>query len=558
METLLIWLGGTPARYGTLAALCGLALLWGAWDTRRAPRWAFLLLLGLAVLAGRWPIAAHNIEVGVDDSQAIAAAMRLSAHPIPWKYVDLNTVGPLNACPLVVLSWLGCPINFTMSHLVGLVMAWLALSGAYLVLRERGDERVARCGILPATVFFALTTFFDFAYTTSEHVPMALIGIGSALLWQGAHRGVWWRVFLGCAALGATPWAKLQTVPLALWFCLAGCAVMLWRWRADRPRLKRLVLAWLGGGVAVSLLFGAVILIWGLSRQWYLAYIQQAFNYSGMGSLSFMQFWAGVAEMSRHSPEIRSFAVPLLILGTMLAGAAVFVTPRQVPTLVLVAGAAAVAAYVIAAPGRQFFHYLLLGVIPLGMLVAALLDGLLQGAGGTRPRWFAPAVLVVFLAATLLPQVHARTRRGHPAIPYKAGHIALRQSEPAKVLAAAARPGDTMTVWGWAPRLYVESGLPQATRDGMTERQIVDNPLREFYRSRYLFDLRRHRPRFFVETVGPEFFAYRDRAREGFEAWPELKAYVETHYELLAEIGSCRIYQARPEPEAPASAAPGG
>ncbi|MBE2214334.1 MAG: hypothetical protein IAE82_10725 [Opitutaceae bacterium] len=542
MESLLLALGGTSTRYTVVAVLAGLALLGAAWSPRRVKPLGYLAALGLFLLACRWPLAALNVELGVDDSQALAGAMRLSTHPIPWKYVDLNTVGPLNMLPVVLMSWIGIPIQFSTSHFAAVLMLWIALGGAYLMLREEADERVARCGVLPAVVFFALTTFFDFAYSTSEHVPMALIGAGSALLWQGAHRGVGWRVLLGMAALGATPWAKLQTVPLALWFCLAGGVVIVWRWRTERSRLWRLLGAWLGGGVLVSVLFGAMILIWGLGRQWYLAYIQQAFNYKAMGGLTFSGFWRAVPEFTKDISEVHTYTVPLLVIGLMLVGAAVFVVPRRWVTLGVLLVAAFVAAYVVAAPGRLFFHYLLLGVIPLCMVVAALLDAVLDRVASARSCWYVHGVLAVLLAATLVPQVRSRMSRDHPGVPYQRGHIALHVSDPARVLADAARPGDTMTIWGWASRLHVESGLPQATRDGTTERQIVGNPLLDFYRTRYLFDLRRHQPRFFVEAVGPEFFAYQDRARDGFETWPELREYVAAHYELMREVGSCRIF----------------
>ncbi len=548
MENLLILLGGGPARYAFFAVLAGAFLLWTAWDVRRARRSLFLLALGLAILACRWPLAARNVELGVDDSQAIAAAMRLSEDPIPWKYADLTTVGPLNAMPLVVASWLGFPINFLMSHFNALLMVWLAVAGAYLVLAERGDERVARCGVLPAAAFFALTIFFDFAYSSSEHVPLALLGLGSALLWQGAWRGVAWRVLTGTLLLGATPWAKLQSVPLALWFCVAGAAVIAWRWRDERPRLVRLLGAWLAGGVAVSACFGVMLLLWGLVNQWYVAYIRQAVDYADRGRFTYTQFWSDVLAFGGAEAGLGSFAGPLLVIGLMLAGAALFIARRRLPILALALGAAAVASYIIAAPGRQFYHYLLFGIIPLAMLVTALLDATLERAGACRPPWFRNAVLGGFLALTLVPQIVARTRHDSKAIPYQRGNVALHRSDAARYLNEAARPGDTMAVWGWVPRLHVESGLPPATRDGTTERQIIDHSLRQFYRQRYLFDLRRTRPRFFVEAISPGFFAFTNRATLGIQTWPELQAYVDTHYELAAEIDGFRIFRAREVP----------
>lgn len=545
METLLILLGGTPARYAFLALVAGAFLVWAAWDVHRVRRSVFLFALGIALLACRWPLAAHNVELGVDDSQAIAAAMRLSEDPIPWKYADINTVGPLNVLPLVVASWLGFPINFLMSHFFALAMIWMALAGAYLVLAERGDERVARFGVLPPAAFFALTIFFDFSYSTSEHVSLALIGVGSALLWQGAWRGSAWRVFAGALALGATPWAKLQSVPLALWFCAAGVAVIVWRWRGERRQLRPLLAAWLGGGVAVSAGFGLMLAIWGLVNQWWVAYIRQAVDYADRGRFTYAQFWTEALAFGGAESGLRAFAGSMLVSGLMLVGATLFVARRRLVMLAVAAGALALASYVIAAPGRQFYHYFLFGVIPLAMLVAALLDAALERAEACRPRWFPNAVLAGFLLLTLVPQIRARIGHDAKAIPYQRGNVELHRSDAARYLAAAARPGDTMSVWGWVPRLHVESGLPPATRDGTTERQIIDHSLRQFYRQRYLFDLRRSRPRFFVEAISPGFFAFTNRATMGVQTWPELQAYLDDNYALAAEIDGFRIFQAR-------------
>src|ERR1035438_3474283 len=38
----------------------------------------------------------------------------------------------------------------------------------------------------------------------------------------------------------------------------------------------------------------------------------------------------------------------------------------------------------------------------------------------------------------------------------------------AELIAAHARPGDRMSVWGWAPYFYIYAGVPNATREATT------------------------------------------------------------------------------------------
>ena len=89
----------------------------------------------------------------------------------------------------------------------------------------------------------------------------------------------------------------------------------------------------------------------------------------------------------------------------------------------------------------------------------------------------------------------------------------------------------------------MESGLPQATREAHTEREIRPSPLRDtYFRPRFMADLRRHRPAFFVDAVGSGTFYYSDRAAFAHETYPELRAYVQEHYVLLTDVVYARIY----------------
>ncbi|SDT96009.1 4-amino-4-deoxy-L-arabinose transferase [Verrucomicrobium sp. GAS474] len=112
----------------------------------------------------------------------------------------------------------------------------------------------------------------------------------------------------------------------------------------------------------------------------------------------------------------------------------------------------------------------------------------------------------------------------------------------AALLRAEARPGDRLAIWGWGPEIAVESGLPLGTREPETHIAVKPGPRQEAYRARFLGDLERNRPRFFLDSTGPANFFYSDRQRFGPETFPALDRHLAAQYRLREEIGGMRLY----------------
>lgn len=91
-------------------------------------------------------------------------------------------------------------------------------------------------------------------------------------------------------------------------------------------------------------------------------------------------------------------------------------------------------------------------------------------------------------------------------------------------------------------KYHVETQLPQGAAEAHTERCIFNHPLRAQYFRRYLKDLREKDPKIFVDAVGPRSFWVQDRATQGHEAFPELKNWIDTHYQLVGEVDFTRVY----------------
>lgn len=138
----------------------------------------------------------------------------------------------------------------------------------------------------------------------------------------------------------------------------------------------------------------------------------------------------------------------------------------------------------------------------------------------------------------------------HQGAPAIFGHLAEYWSQPRSPLSRQIRksqqPGDTMVVWGGRAELHIETGLPQAVQTRLAMRALPDSPEREsLHWLRYLADLRRAAPIFFVDAVdavGPGAAGQTDRGKYGHTAFPELADYVRNHYRLMSDDGQARWY----------------
>ncbi len=110
-------------------------------------------------------------------------------------------------------------------------------------------------------------------------------------------------------------------------------------------------------------------------------------------------------------------------------------------------------------------------------------------------------------------------------------------------LRETAHPGDRLAVWGWAPEVAFDSGLPLGTREPETHVATLPGPRQAAYRARFLGDLEANRPRFLLDSTGPANFFYPDRARYGLGSDPALAAFVAARYAPCWEGDGLTLYE---------------
>ncbi len=562
MADFLHWISGHPAAYWLPAITLLLALLASILSVDRPAllaggglnflrsHWIFSLLVVLTLAAFRWPVWFHGADQNPDEAQMIAGALTLREFPVFWKYVDGTTHGPLNNYVLTAASFVGVPLTFFGARIVATLLQAGALLLLWTSLRPWIPERAARLGVVPGLAVWSFSTFHDLVQYSSENLSVTLLAGAVcclSLAWhsRSAH---WRRLFLGLCGLllGMVPLAKLQGVPIAA--AIAAIAAFgIWR-NAHAARERATCFSWLlVAGLTVPAITAILLAIYGLIPQFMAAYVQSNLVYvnDSVGPGRILNGFYAYLSMAPGFPvfAIGTLGCALLFLWNSLAHAS-----STVRWLIAAGWIISLAAlYSVIAPGREFPHYLHFLVIPLSGLAAVHLAGAFTQHSFTG--WQSPgAAAALFLALTLAPQALQRHLDNHPYLESLPEQMSRPVSSPAQFIRTGALPGDTLAVWGWMPELYVETALPQGTRDAHTERMMNGGPMQEFYRTRYLRDLTRRRPAWFVDAVGPRNFGYHDRGLFGHETVPALERHIGNHYRLVMDEAGVRVYRRSPQP----------
>jgi hypothetical protein len=567
LEHALIWLN-YPVYHHWLLAACGfgVVILYALYPSSPRPEasrcvpganaWGFAAALVICLILFRWPTWFYQNELNPDESQMTAGAITLRSFPLFWKYVDGATHGPINVYALTFASFLGLPLNFFGVRLFAALLEAGALIATWRTLRQITSERTARLGVLPALAFWCLVSHHDFIHYSSELMPVFLM---AAAGWLAAEpvltltplcktRLV--RLLLAGVALGAVPLAKPQGAPVAL--ALAALLIIVClayrRKQGGIQAILMLITGGLGFPVAVTL----VVLMLGLGPDAWNSYV-----------LSNILYVSSQADV-RSNPVSLLLALakiePLfgaLFLGSVaFAAATILTTWRHAAWIARGLMAASLifvtaSLVVILVPGRPLTHYLQLLVVPLAWLTTAALrltepKSAPEKFHSNRGYMAATVALLAWGLAwplLLLAEMHS---------PY-AGQFTHHRfehppSQAAYFIRQRAQAGDTMAMWGWRPQLYVETQLPQGTRESCTERQITPAPMQQFYRDRYLKDMIEREPTWFVDSIGPASFAFTNREIHGHERFEALAQRVSEQYELLAEIEHLRIYRLKGRP----------
>ena len=190
-------------------------------------------------------------------------------------------------------------------------------------------------------------------------------------------------------------------------------------------------------------------------------------------------------------------------------------------------------------------------LMPLTVLAGLVFFAGKSALGLERKILFGKRWLVAFAIVAIIPQLGLGPFRIYQRITARDGDPDWWAPSVYKYALPAVRSGDTLSIWGWMPQVYVQLGLPPATRDAVSHYAVASS-LQDYYRRRYLVDLKRGRPAIFIDAVGDGGFpAYSHwTTAQKHECFPELAKFIDDNYSLFTsvqlrptiEVGAIRIY----------------
>ena len=542
------WLDATPGFYWLIGVLgTVLPLAWVAWQngqpspvaSRRGHGLMGGLLLSVVVLAWRWPALFEVRAVSVSEARLIAGALTLEREPRPFHSLDLAGAGPLSATLLLPTHYLGLRQDYFNARLVALLLDCASLAVGYACVRSAFSPLAALLGLLPFALVLAQAGNAEVAGYSTAHPLLFFSVLIVGIFWKNRSpagfdlRGTKVRWLVAGMALGLLPWVDSQgaAVALGLWTLAAVLALA----DPQLPWPQRLAgAAWSGGGALYTVAL-VLALLHGVGSwpDFWLSFVRWHPDDAGR-----LAVWLPnrSGEFFAHAPGLWLGLLPLVWLRLYRAG-----LPREVRSVrTWVVAAGAIFAGVALGWGREDrAGWLLLGGASIASAAAVVVgEALVLTQSARAKRW----IIRLFAAVAVGGQFVVLVAQGSPGV---AGHFSGYWRHPrgelAQVIHASQRSGDTLAVWGSGAQYHAETGLSQAVRTSYSVQELAETAYRDtFFRPRYLADLQRNEPAFFVDATGTGDWA--DRGRYGHECFPELADYIRENYRLAHDEPAARLY----------------
>lgn len=492
-----------------------------------------LFSLQLIALFSWQLIHIRSEEYNVDESTWIANTLAVMQSKDFFATLLTHTTSrPVTVLPLLLLDKLGLPVDFYHVKVVALVCISLTLLLTYVSVRNLTSARLALLFLFPLTVFYLAVQFDDFLAYNSEFVCNVFVAAGIWLfsLIKLNHDRPWQIGLVGCL-LGLIPFTKFQAIPSVL--VVVGFCLYLWvRQRRFNAMVLFIVagLLPLGGTIGYCLYTDQMTV---LIRNYLLYYVYYSYQYSPLPfaerfsprnilyyyrkQYTFAAYWFGLIVLIASSWwRIRRWSIawsPALGLALLLWAISIYETVQA---------------------GTGYEHYLQLALVPHTLLSAVVIYPLVNQLALNATFVYYGYVLVA-IGITLFSRTKAFNRGYEPPLLYDAAIVAFIKKQ--------CGPTDHMTVWGWADRYYVLSGVAPATRYANSVFQMKANAQQDYYLDQYVGDLRRERPVLFLDAVANKQFTYHDRFLYGHNRFAQLSQFIDSHYRLIGEQEGVRMYR---------------
>jgi len=454
---------------------------------------------------------------------------------------------------------MGFKPGFVLVHILASVLVCLQVLMAYLTLRRLGSEKTAALGAFLMVLLYGFATHTDYMHYASEWLSSVLLmgGFYLFLVWLDESAGCraspqLWLLFSCGLILGTVPWCKFQAVPIG---GALGLVVLAAIFRDKRPsitfslRVKEL-LTFCAGAVLISCVMLAILVKTGAIQDFWYSYILG--NLDNAGSLSLTRSILNFRLIFLTSPLYQLLLVALLGAGLLVYGS------RSVSVLLLFKNRkwawsgllvyAGAALFSVCRPRYCLAHYAILLVPPMTYLAAVLacpeVADLTKSRQSRRSLIFGLALVLLFAfdGTRYANMIRISRKLSHSQPDCSIALCGVGRDLNERIAAAVrdiqtTHPVRSLTIWGWAPGVYVLIGIPPATRDSIGHFAISAGPMQKYFRARFVGDLREKNPDLFIDAVVPGGSPWPQwTENDGYESDPQLRKFIEDNYRLVDEL----------------------
>lgn len=520
--------------------------IWLILRNRPVSDWIYLAVIFFISGFMRLPVLLYNIPLNPDESQMLAQGITLITDPLLYRSVDPTTSGPINTYLLSLVHFLGFRLDFQVAHILSWLITLVSIYFLYKALKSLLPTYTSQLAIIPTIAFFSFTQNANHVHYYSEGIAIAFLSFCTYQLarWTATKEFTYVELVRFGISNGLIVLCKIQALPLAF---VVGVWSLVLIYSFQKSK-------WLQYG---SILAGSVLTVWtgwlfymqinGLLNDFFLYYIIANAQLKVQFSESYSPFYQFIHHVSHfpmiirtESAELNYWFYPFVGLGGVFLvqhfSKVAFIKIAQSNHYfwAMVVGYFLMVVAVIIRTGSFYPHHFLFFVLPGCLLTGLFLS---QLRFSSPWKWAILLTQLVFLSKGI--------RHSSLNIYETAYSQQNRISPVGKTILKYGNPGEYLVVWGWSCEYYVETQMPQGVNENHSVRSAMKHPLQEVYYQRYLRDLKRTKPKVFVDAITSETLWMNDPKKYGHQNYPALTKYISDNYQLKEEVGGVRIYAAK-------------
>ncbi len=511
-------------------------------------KWLGYLLFFLSVIfmfTFKWYPLVFNGPLNGDEAFVYSTALTLlNVDPIPFRYVDFTTLGPVHNYFFLIPQLLGFKVSFTGIRWVWIASLILTLILTYKSLVNFYGKRNSLLFFFYPFLLWATSYIYDFNFFYNELTCSLFLSAGLYLFSKNLrenelHRNLF--DFTSVILLSISVYAKPHA---ALFAFVIVFFILVNKFKKEGLSLAYIV-KFLASGFAFSVLFLGFLYLYESLDEFFLFYIDINLGYGNKIGLPERIFNAFVVR-STTEPGLNYFVKHLYLLLTLILPVILLLRKRfwNIKSLFIVVFSV-VTIISISIPGTNYGHYYNFILLSLPLILGFIGEEL----GEIWQHIYKSALLLlctVFFSYSLIEHSNRyEDLKGKD----KSYYNKLVRTDVSRSLIQMANElsikSPKLAIFDWRNEIYIETGFMPATHYTMPERliggQVPDEKIISKARVIYLDDLKKNKPDFFLVAKGTTY-SYWDMTLNAMKQMPDIYEYFSDNYSLVGDQSDLLIY----------------